>query len=108
MASAEADLDSLFANGEWRREQTKCGGCIAALKGTEIHVHFTRPGVITRRVVREFLGPLLDELGFLTTRCVVGDASTIRFLTKLGFEPTWSDGHYEFFMLTRLPFRKEK
>jgi len=103
----EAEFDSLFANGGWRREQTPCGGCIAALKGTEIHVHFTRKGVITRRVVQNFLGPLLDELGYLTTRCNTGDAVTKRFLTKLGFEPTWSDGQYEFFMLARLPFRKE-
>lgn len=88
---------------------SRCGGCRAAVQGTEIHVEFTRPGAVLRNRVREFLAPLLDRHGFLTTRVPIGWSKHRRFVERLGFRLTWNDNEYEYFMLTELPFsRKEK
>lgn len=92
----------------WELAVSKCGGCRAALKGTEIHVEFTRAGVISRGRVREFLEPLLARHGYLTTRVPAGDKVYTRFVTKLGFEPTWSDDEFDYFMLTGLPFSRKE
>jgi hypothetical protein len=90
----------------WGIHISACEGCVAALNGTEIHVEFKRTGVITRRKVREFLGPLIDQSGFLTTRCEAGDSRSRRFIEKIGFQFTWADDRFEYFLLDRLPFSK--
>lgn len=92
----------------WESAVSKCGGCRAALKGSEIHVEFTRPGVIARGRVREFLEPLMARQGFLTTRVPAGDKVHARFVTKLGFKPTWSDAEFNYFILTELPFSRKE
>ena len=84
----------------------RCG--TAWLLGAEVHFELERPASIFRHAAREFLKALMTREGFLTTRCSVGDARSRRFVTKLGFEPTWSDDTYHYFMLTELPFGKEK
>lgn len=81
----------------------------AMLNGSEIHFAMRpewRGKSITRRRAREFLRPLLDRLGFLTTRVEVGldDA----FVRRIGFTPTWSDGTFQFYMMTREPFAKKE
>lgn len=100
-------VEQLAENG-WSVVTSPCGGCLAARRGVEIHVHFTRTGVITRRKVREFLAPMLDELGFLTTRTPRADERSRRFVTRLGFKHTWSDDNFDYHSLTALPFSKER
>lgn len=88
-------------------EQAGVVRAIAALDGTEIHfaVHPAyRHRVIARHRTRAFLAPLLDELGFLTTRALPGH---IDFLTRLGFCFTWNDGRFDHFMLSALPWGTE-
>lgn len=91
----------------WSTVTSACGGCTALRRGAEIHVRFNREGVITRRKVREFLGPMLEELGLLTTRVRLGDERSARFVQRLGFKKTWSDEAYDYFNLTALPFSRE-
>lgn len=98
-------IDELVARG-WEKHVSRCGGCVAALLGTEIHVMFARTGVVRRQATREFLAPLFDRLGFLTTRTPVGDQRHGRFVRRLGFKHTWSDKDYDYFILTALPFSK--
>lgn len=100
-------VEQLIARG-WTRVVSRCGGCVGAVLGSEIHVEFIRTGVVKRDAVREFLEPLLEPWGFLTTRCFKGDRRTRRFLEKLSFKSTWSDDEFEYFILTALPFSKEK
>lgn len=102
-----SQVGQLIAAG-WTRVVSRCGGCVAALSGSEIHVEFNRTGVIKREAVREFLAPLLEPWGFLTTRCFKGDSRTSRFLARLNFKHTWSDDEFDYFILTALPFSKEK
>lgn len=80
------------------------GGAILA--GTEIHFALApewRGRSFTTARVREFLTPLVDRLGFLTTRAPT-DAGRHRFLSRLGFERTWSASGVDHYMLCNAPF----
>lgn len=77
---------------------------VAIVKGTEFHCQ-TFPGFRPRRAeMREFLRPLLERHGCLTTRVAHGDLANQRFNKAFGFERTWSDGRFHFYILTELPF----
>lgn len=91
----------------WEIVTSACGGCTAAVKGTEIHVEFG-PGLrFTRASVREFLAPLLAREGLLTTRTEHEDQRHRLFVIRLGFRKTWSDDQYDYYAMTELPFGKE-
>lgn len=100
----------LFAEG-WEFVPLRIHGevrAMAALQGTEIHFA-AAPGcrVIAKHRTREFLKPLLDRRGYLTTRAVLGGAAH-DFLTRLGFAHTWRDEQFDHYMLTALPFGREQ
>ncbi len=81
---------------------------VAALRGTEIHfaVHPDwRRRLLARDRIREFLFPLMDKRGYLTTRRLTSHSDD--FITRLGFAHTWDEGEIAHYMLTRLPFDKE-
>ena len=82
---------------------------VAAIQGTEIHFAVAperRHRVIARQRTRDFLRPIFDSIGFLTTRVVRGDARA-DFVRRLGFVPTWSDDTMDHFMMTELPFGRK-
>lgn len=97
----------------WEVVPLHCDGelaAIAVLDGTEIHFAAApehRHKVIQRTRAREFLAPLLARRGYLTTRAMLSDASARRFLMRMGFEHTWADGRFDYYMLSELPFGKE-
>ena len=80
------------------------------LKGTEYHCQLDTGFRLRRQYMREFLAPLLARRGFLTTRVPVGDEANERFNRAFGFERTWSDDRFHYFVMTELPFggRKNK
>lgn len=83
----------------------------AARLGTEIHFAVdaaVRRRLITRKRAREFLQPLLENFGFLTTRLLLDRAGQQKFIERIGFKKTWSDGKYNYFMLTDLPFERKQ
>ena len=79
----------------------------AIVKGSEIHFglvpEFRRR--VTRGRVREFLRPLLERRGFLTTRVLLASRDKQRFVERVGFRPTWSDGAFQYYLLGELPWR---
>lgn len=84
---------------------------VAAMRGTEIHFACNptwRRRLITRRRTREFLGPLFDEFGFLTTRAQSHAAREIKFITRLGFVRTYEGLTINHYMLSELPFSKQE
>jgi GNAT superfamily N-acetyltransferase len=118
------DLGALFAEwtdvpraalaaGAWVFEPCIQGGEIAgvgALRGFEIHFAAApawRGRLISRRTLREFLGPLFNRLGFLTTRVLRGDEGRGRFIERLGFQLTRSDETTHYYMLSAVPFSRE-
>lgn len=81
-----------------------------ACKGTEVHVALIegwRPRGSYRGLIRYMLAPLFAVLGFLTTKLRLGDhAKQERFITRLGFRKTWSDGDFQYYLLAAMPFEK--
>lgn len=85
--------------------------CTAILKGNEIHfgiVREHRKKVIQRKRTREFIQPLLDRKSFLTTRIILKDSFKQKFVERIGFTKTWSDETFQYYILTKLPFQREK
>ena len=64
-------------------------------------VRTPRGQVITRKRVREFLGPLLEDRTFLSTTSLYG--ANHDFLMRLGFWPTWTDSERQHYMMTDVP-----
>lgn len=89
------------------------GVAVARLMHAGSEVHFEvlpehRHRVIYRGVTRDFLRPLFEEHGFLTTKVPREDAASARFVQRIGFRQTWSDEGHDYYMLTSLPFTKDK
>lgn len=84
---------------------------IAALKGSEIHFAISpawRHRVIARQRTRDFLGPMFNRFGYLTTTAFGEDREDrCRFLKRLGFEPSWDEHDRRHFIMTELPFSRE-
>lgn len=82
---------------------------IAAMDGPEIHFAIApaaRHTVIARHRTAEFLAPLFERHGYLTTRTEPG-APQADFLKRLGFRFTWNSGEFDHYMLSALPWAKE-
>jgi RimJ/RimL family protein N-acetyltransferase len=83
---------------------------IGVVHGKEIHFAAApewRGRLMLRGVVRNFLGRLFDDLGFLTTRVQCCDQVSQRFVQRLGFEFTGSDETFHYYMLSALPYTRE-
>lgn len=78
----------------------------AVLKGTEFHCQLSDGFRMSRKDMREFLRPLFERHGFLTTRVVHEDVANQRFNRAFGFEKTWSDERFHYYILTALPFER--
>ena len=81
----------------------------ALVKGTEIHfgvVPAFRRKLILRSRTREFLRPMFERLGFLTTRVQLYSHDKKRFVERLGFKPTWADDQFQYYLLGRLPYAR--
>lgn len=78
--------------------------------GTE--VHFTAPPDKRHRMqrdfIREFLRPVFERRGMLTTRVLHDEVEKREpFLKKLGFERTRASMTFQHYMLTELPFQRK-
>lgn len=91
----------------WVEVPMEGGGLTGLLRGYELHVTLHRQGVITRRTLREYLGPLLEKLGLLTTRVPVDDFTSRRFVERLGFEFTGEQDGMRHYLLHKVPFQRE-
>jgi len=79
-------------------------------KGMELHFALVpgwKPQACYRGVIREFLRPLFDRYGFLTTRVLHERPAQKEFVKRLGFKPTWRGENVDYYMLTRLPFERK-
>lgn len=79
---------------------------IAIIKGTEFHCELFPGFKLKRKEMRAFLRPLFERHGFLTTRVAHADVANQRFNKVFGFERTWSDDTFHYFLMAELPFGK--
>jgi len=107
--SPEVSLETL---DDWELVPFVQDGAVTAvglIKGCEFHLFSTADFKFRRAEMRAGLQPLLERWGFLVTRVAHNDTPNQRFNKLFGFERTWSDGLYNYYMLTDLPFsRKEE
>lgn len=105
-AWSRPELLKMFS--DWDVHTHPCGA-VAIVKGTEIHFAMPQGQRLParRNDIRNFLAPLMDRLGFLTTRIQHHHVREKRFVERLGFERTWMDGEFAFYMLTALPFERK-
>lgn len=76
--------------------------------GPEIHMlSIVGRRAMSRRNIAQYLGPILAEHGFATTRVPLAETDH-RLRRALGFEPTWADDTYSYWALTSLPYQKGK
>jgi len=83
----------------------------ALTNGTEIHfvvMPAYRNRTIFRRITAEFLRPMFEVHGFLTTRVEHGDAANTCFIERLGFVESWRDPAFVYYVMTALPFTGSK
>lgn len=104
-------VDQAVRNGWDIHTYTRDGkvAAYAMVRGTEIHVKVYeafRYRIIHRVATQEFLRPIFDRHGFLTTRVLQGDEESRRFVERVGFKMTWEDDNFRYFMLTALPFER--
>ena len=82
------------------------------LNGTEVHLAvtpaFRNRALLFRREVNKLIAPLLERLGFLTTRIALTATAQKQFVERVGFKPTWSDTIFQYYMLSELPLARSK
>lgn len=79
----------------------------AVFAGTEAHflVNPARKGRCgIRREINRLFKLMLDRNGYLTTRIPVGTPEKDRTGARLGFTWTWSDGVFDYYIATELPY----
>ena len=83
----------------------------AILAGSEIHF-VARPGFKgrcgTRRELFELFTNLFKKHDFLTTRIPRSTPPKDRTGERLGFTKSWSDDRFDYYIMTELPYAREK
>lgn len=77
---------------------------VAVVRGTEFHCQLFEGARMGRTQMREFLAPLLQPHGHLTTRVEHADVANQQFNRAFGFQHTWSDERYHYFILDQETF----
>jgi hypothetical protein len=79
-------------------------------KGAEVHFaafkQYRGKGYITARRLRKFLQPILDEMGFLTTKLALGEPDA--FIRRLGFAQIGETASHRIYMLNEITPLKGK
>lgn len=84
---------------------------VGMVRDTELHFFMLpecRIAAFKRQAAREFIGKLLRTREYLTTRVLLGDEISKKFVTRFGFQETRSDETYRYFILYDLPFNRQK
>lgn len=77
-------------------------------KGPEIHMlSLVGPRAMSRRNIAQFLGPILAEHGYATTRVPAAETDH-RLRLALGFVQSWADENYTYWALTALPYQRQQ
>ena len=61
-----------------------------------------------RGLIREFVKPLIETRGYLTTRVLHEKSFQTAFIERIGFRRTWSDDQFSYFYLGSLPFERKQ
>lgn len=74
--------------------------------GSEMHIAPMDKGEsLSRRNIHQFIVPMLEEFGYVTTRTLPDDTD-YSWLVRVGFKQTWKDERFVYWALTELPFQR--
>lgn len=79
-------------------------------KGCEVHIALVdgyRPKASKRRIIKQFLQPLFDEHGYVTTRIMHSRLNEKKFVERVGFTPAWKDENFQYYFLGVMPFERK-
>lgn len=105
----QAAIDKALGDWEILEATTDDGDLIGIVmaKGSEVHL-CARPEYykrcLTRSNAKKLLWPIFERCGFLTTRIRIGSHSKQRFVERAGFEKTWADDRFVYYMMTEKPY----
>lgn len=89
----------------WTKHETSFGDIFT--RGSEIHFDPNhKKGSMTLAEFRGIFQAMLDKYSFITTRVPHGMSD--EFTRRIGFEVTWTDDFYTYYMLTHVPFTKRR
>ena len=103
VAGGMSEADAAVELDKWEvvpYEQDGELALVGMFKGNEFHCK-ALPNFDPKRrdKVREAFAPYIAREGYITTRLEHGDTANRRFNRLFGFEPTWSDERYTYFVL---------
>lgn len=93
--------------GEWTIDQVEIDGRLAFVtltKGPRFHFQSMDTGrIITRRMIRDFLQPIIDRYGYAETSTPLDDERQHRFNLAFGFRVTGEDEYDRHYRIERIP-----
>jgi hypothetical protein len=106
LASIGAPADSLEGWTVCVAQRAGVDVAFVITRGPEIHMlSIAERRAMSRRNIAQFVAPLLDKFGYCTTRVPLSETDH-RLREALGFSRTWSDDHFSYWVLMRLPYQK--
>lgn len=102
-------VDAALENWDILEATTDDGELIGIVmaKGSEVHL-CARPKYyrrcLTRQNAKKLLWPIFERHGYLTTRIRLSSFSKQRFVERAGFEKTWADDRFVYYMMTEKPY----
>ena len=79
--------------------------------GPEMHLSVApgwRGRALSRRRILGALTPVFDKFGYVATRVKHDRVEQQTFVTRVGFTKIWSDDTFVYYMLTALPYQRQK
>lgn len=77
-----------------------------ATLGPEIHfVSLVGPRAMSRKNIAQFLGAVIAEHGYATTRTSLAEADH-KLREHLGFMPMWQDQNYKYWLCAEMPYQR--
>ena len=77
-------------------------------RGPEIHMlSIVGPRAMSRRNIVQYLCPIIEEHGYASTRVPIAETDH-RLREALGFQQSWADHQYTYWMLTSCPYERKQ
>jgi hypothetical protein len=76
------------------------------VKDSEVHM-LAKSTFLPRSGFADVFGPILDKHGIVTTKCLVTDTASVRFIERIGFTRTHEDSMFIYFQIEKIPFERK-
>lgn len=77
------------------------------VKDNEVHM-LAKNKFLPRGGFRDVFGPLIEKYGCVTTRCAAGDAASIEFVERIGFNADRESAGIIYYRIDHVPFQSSR